>query len=285
MENKYGTSWKLAHSLHLLAIFCPILGFIGFFRRKACSGQKRWMIVAWIYVALDVVTFIVSNNNDTSFGKGFMQFYAAFYFATIVYACVTLPAYLHAVIARLEGGQTQQTPADVPAPDKPDASANETIAFDLSREGQKSAPELSADQTMRKIHQLGDILRDQPIYSQLCGIETICAQILDYVAKNPDEKDSAHTFTSYYLPEYSKLLGNYIELYQTPVKTDKMMKAMGQIQDSLPTTLVSFKNLYNGLFSEKADDISNSIGVLEKMMSQDGLSEDTETGDSIHLKL
>ena len=285
MQKKYDTSWKLLHSLHLIVIFTPILSCVGFFRRRACSGQKRWTIVGCIYLALTIVAFIVSNGGNKSFSNNFMTFYAIYYMAMFVYACVTLPAYFRAVIARLEGGQIQQTSSVATAPNKSDAFANNQIVFDISHDGQKNTAELSVDATMQKIHQLGGILKDQPIYSQLCEIETICTQILEYVSKNPEEQNPAHTFKSYYLPEYSKLLENYIELNQTQVKTDKILKTMAQIQESLPTTIVSFKNLYNSLYSEKATEISNSINVLEKMMSQDGLTDDVESRDSIHLKL
>lgn len=275
MKEEYGTKWKIIHSLHLIAIFIPIFGVIGFFRRKSASAQNRWLIVAWIYVVMDIIGCIVTYAKT---GSGFMNFFTIFYLATIVYACVTLPSYLRAVIARKESA----APANATASSAPTA---DQINFDISHKEPKEQPEMPLETEMKRIHQINDALKDQTIYLQLCEIETICGQILDYISKSSDNDNDARTFTSYYLPEYLKLMENYIELCQTPVKTEKITKTMEQIQNSIPTTLISFKNLYNNLYSEKASDISNSVDVFEKMMSQDGLTEDHASDDSIHLKI
>lgn len=277
MPKPYNTSWKIRHSLHLIVAFTVIVGCAAFFRRWACTRQKKWWVMAWVYAAVTAAVFLTVNSPVKALSDAVMGIYMCLYFGMFILACVTLPAYLRTVYERQEGGAA---PADPSA-----AESRPPVEFTVSHNAPESAAAPSGAAALQRLHQLDEILKDQPVYTGLCEVESISAQILDYIVKNPDEQNAAHTFTSYYLPEFLKLMENYAELFRIPVRTDKIVRTMGEIEQSLPTAAASFRNLYNSLYSEKAADISNSIDVFEKMMSQDGLTENTDSGDSIHLKL
>ncbi|MDF2535528.1 MAG: 5-bromo-4-chloroindolyl phosphate hydrolysis protein [Bacillales bacterium] len=259
----------------IILICIPVFGFTGFFRRKNQSGQNRWLITGVIYLALTITGFIFNIIENQKIYDDYMGFYTAFYLAMILYGFVTLPSYRRAVIDKRGGVSTSET-------------KNVTFTDQEHSATQKDSQDIYDSKISlmeNKVHRLSALFSDQPIFQTVSEIEVVATQILSYIVKRPEKRSAAHVFTSYYLPEYFKMLQSYIDLNQPQIKTNDILKAIQQIQDALPTILSSFKNLYESFYNDEISDISNSIRVFQKVMSHDHLADEENNGDSIQLKL
>ena len=78
----------------------------------------------------------------------------------------------------------------------------------------------------------------------------------------------------YYLPTTRKLLDTYRELDRQPVAGENISSTKREIESTIDTLNVAFEKFLDGLYEDKAWDISSDISVLNTVLAQDGLKED-----------
>lgn len=96
----------------------------------------------------------------------------------------------------------------------------------------------------------------------------ITKQIFDYVKKQPEKAKQIRQFIRYYLPTTVKLLRNYEELNNQPVRGDNIKESMQKIEGIMDGILLTFRQHLDDLYRDKSIDISAEIAVMENMLNQ-----------------
>jgi len=96
----------------------------------------------------------------------------------------------------------------------------------------------------------------------------ITRQIFDYVQKHPEKAKQIRQFVRYYLPTTIKLLRNYEELSNQPVRGDNIKESMQKIEGVMDGILSTFRQHLDDLYRDKNIDISAEIAVMENMLNQ-----------------
>ena len=144
-----------------------------------------------------------------------------------------------------------------------DSSADETDMTDF-------------DAILRKIRRLDDEILDEPVSERIRKIESITRHIFEYVEDKPDKMPQIRMFMNYYLPTTLKLLESYSRIERVGVAGQNMREAKENIEKILDMLTAGFQQQFDQLYKAESLDISSDIEVLEKMMSKDGLCENTD---------
>lgn len=115
-------------------------------------------------------------------------------------------------------------------------------------------------------------IEDAEMSAKLDRLEIVVTRIFREAEKNPDAVSELKKMMSYYLPTTRKLLDAYCEMDEQPVRGQNIENTKKEIENALDTINTAFENLLDGLFEEKAWDISSDISVLNTMLAQEGLT-------------
>lgn len=149
-------------------------------------------------------------------------------------------------------------------------AAKEKEEGKLSPEAQKVLTK--GDEYLRKIHAANEAMPEETITGKLNRLEMIISKIFGRVKTAPEEARNLSQFMDYYLPTTWKLISAYQEMESQPVQGENIQSAKKEILESLDTINDAFETLLDGMFKEKAWDVSTDISVMKSMMKQDGLT-------------
>lgn len=124
------------------------------------------------------------------------------------------------------------------------------------------------------IHRANDKIPDEQISDKLSQMENVVTRIFEVVRERPEVAPELDKLMSYYLPTTKKLLNAYMELDKQPIEGQNIANTKMEIGATIDTLNVAFEKLLDGLFEDKAWDISSDISVLNTVLAQDGLKED-----------
>lgn len=124
------------------------------------------------------------------------------------------------------------------------------------------------------IHLANDKIPDEQISEKLYRMEKVITRIFDVVRERPAVAPDLDKLMSYYLPTTKKLLNAYMELDKQPIEGQNIASTKAEIGATIDTLNTAFEKLLDGLFEDKAWDISSDISVLNTVLAQDGLKED-----------
>lgn len=116
------------------------------------------------------------------------------------------------------------------------------------------------------------LMADETAAEELAKMQTTSRAIGEWVAAHPESAPKARRFVSYYIPTTLKLLHTYNEMQDQPGENAEAIRR--DIGGILHTLNIAFENLYNGLLSDVAMDVSTEIAALQGMLAQDGLSQE-----------
>ncbi len=150
-------------------------------------------------------------------------------------------------------------PADEPAADPEQAA--------LLRRGREA---------VRRIQELNDAIPDYRMSAKLKQIEILTSSILSQVEKKPDKRREVRQFMDYYLPTTIKLLEQYVSLQDVGLPGENITTGMARIEAMLDKVIVAFQKQLDGLFARDVVDITADIQVMEQMMAQNGLTNQTD---------
>ena len=145
-------------------------------------------------------------------------------------------------------------------------------------------PELAAVEKMRsegieylhKIRMINDALPEEEISTKLDKLESICRKIFDFVEKNPQKLPQIRKFMCYYLPTTLKLVEAYEQLERHQISTNSIEESKKEIHSTLDNINIAFENLFDKLLQNDLMDISADISVLETMLAQEGLTNNSK---------
>lgn len=118
---------------------------------------------------------------------------------------------------------------------------------------------------------------NQAISSSVVGgkidtLEVTVSKIITYVEKHPEKLPETRKMMSYYLPTTIKMLQKYRQYEAMEVQLANVEKTKQEIEESLDTVNIAFKNLLASLYQEDTMDVSTDIDVLQTMLQQEGLA-------------
>lgn len=96
-------------------------------------------------------------------------------------------------------------------------------------------------------------------------------EIFEFVKAQPGKVRQIRQFMNYFLPTAVKLLKNYEELEAQGHKGGNITSSMEKIEDAMENIKLAFSRELDGLFSDKAMDISSDIVVLQQIIERDKL--------------
>ncbi len=144
----------------------------------------------------------------------------------------------------------------------------------------KLSPEIrkiidAGDEYVRKIREANDAIPGEEISAKISRMEMLVDRIFDRVEQNPDSVDDIRRLMEYYLPTTIKLLEAYEELDAQPVQGENILSSKREIEKTLDTLNIAFEKLLDDMFQDTAWDLSSDISVLNTMLAQEGLAEDS----------
>ena len=98
-------------------------------------------------------------------------------------------------------------------------------------------------------------------------------QIFRELGRNPAKATMVRRFMSYYLPTSEKLMDQYRQLMDAPIKGENIHSAMTRIESSLDVVANAFDKCADNLFKDDEMDIDAEIKVMNTMLTGDNLIE------------
>lgn len=144
----------------------------------------------------------------------------------------------------------------------------------LTPEQQELAVE--RDRALSELRRLNVNIPDPTLTAQISHMESTTQNIFAYVLEHPEKKSQIRRFLNYYLPTTIKLLNAYDRMDDAGVSGANIDGTKGKIEQMLGTVASAFDRQLDALFGDEALDISADIKVLEQMMAQEGLTENTD---------
>jgi hypothetical protein len=145
-------------------------------------------------------------------------------------------------------------------------------------EDQESKVNIVASMGRDYIQRINDLrvkLKDSEAASKIIHMEAVLLKIVEYIEKHPEQKDEVRRLMDYYLPMTIKLLTAFYDFEQQPIQGENIIKTKQEIKATLDTINNAFEKLLDQLFKDLAWDISTDISVMETMLAQEGLTENT----------
>ncbi len=126
-----------------------------------------------------------------------------------------------------------------------------------------------------EIRRCNDAIPGQEISGKISRIELIVRRIFERAQAHPEIVPDLKKLMDYYLPMTVKLLNAYAEMDAQPVQGETIRASKKEIEDTLDTLNLAFEKLLDSVFEDTAMDVSSDISVLNTLLAQEGLTEDT----------
>lgn len=124
------------------------------------------------------------------------------------------------------------------------------------------------------IRTCNDQIPNADLTAKLDHMEMLVKRIFDEIKAHPEVSSDMGRMMSYYLPTTAKLLDAYRDLDHQPIQGDNIATTKKEIEDSIDMLNAAFEKFLDGLFADRAMDISTDISVLNTLLAQEGLKED-----------
>lgn len=128
---------------------------------------------------------------------------------------------------------------------------------------------------IQKIHELNDIIPGEVISEKLYRLEGLLNEIFTRVKEHPEQMSKMHELMDYYLPTVVKIVGAYSEYDDISEPGEDIIKAKGDIENTLDTINDALSKLLNNLFKDSVWDVTTDAQVLKTVLAQKGLSDNT----------
>ena len=113
---------------------------------------------------------------------------------------------------------------------------------------------------------LYDEINNESVQKQLKDIIKISDKIYKEVVINTDKLYKLERFNNYYLITVQKIVKKYINLNKNKIRNSKNEEFFIKIEEFLKNVTLSFKNLYESLYTDEIIDLDAEMQVMEKEM-------------------
>lgn len=131
------------------------------------------------------------------------------------------------------------------------------------------------DRAVGEMKRLNANIPGEKISRQIEHLETVTQKIISHVAGHPEKLPQIRRFLDYYLPTTLKLLNAYDRMGEAGVAGENISATQGRIDGVMDTLVGAFDRQLDALFADEALDIATDITVMENLLRQEGLSEET----------
>lgn len=125
------------------------------------------------------------------------------------------------------------------------------------------------------IRKANDAIPGEEISDKLFRLEKAVDRIYVQIQKSPEKLPQLRRFQEYYLPTTLKLVETYREFDAQPIAGENITTAKKEIEESLDSINQAFDKLFDSLFADTAMDVSADISVLQTLLAQEGLTQET----------
>ena len=122
---------------------------------------------------------------------------------------------------------------------------------------------------------------DNALKDKITALLKLLDAIRHAVNTDPGRVESLNKFVDYYTPTTIKLIERYLQFESSSVITDSIKKTMDDILRSLDKVIDGYEKLLDTLYKDDLLDLNAEMDVMETVMKQDGLIEESE-GDEFH---
>ena len=131
------------------------------------------------------------------------------------------------------------------------------------------------EKAISEMRRLDKAIEDEKVSGQIVHLEEVTTKIVNFIVENPGKKSSVRKFFNYYLPTTLKLLNAYDRMDETGISGMNIDGTKGKVEEMMDTSLAAFDKQLDALYADDALDISAEIKVMENMLRQEGLKEDS----------
>ena len=153
----------------------------------------------------------------------------------------------------------------------PELSATPYLPVDT---GDTKADEmlLGANSRIHDLMALQFTIQDTQVTNLIEQLLVITKQLYGYIHSNPVKARHGNRFSDYYLPTVIQVLKDYQNLESQGVQSSSIRASMQQIREALPAFESAFRQQLDGLYQDKALDISVEIKVMQNTLDDAAFS-------------
>ena len=129
--------------------------------------------------------------------------------------------------------------------------------------------------SLSELENLRDEIKNKRIRDCAAEIIATSHKVIDKLKKHPELFSSAARFFSYYLPATMKLVTNYAYIEAQELTGERIVSTMQRIENTLETLQTAYIQKLDNLFARTALDLETDIDVIEQMLAQDGLAQNS----------
>lgn len=122
---------------------------------------------------------------------------------------------------------------------------------------------------------------DDVLKEKISALLKLLDAIRHAVNTDPGRVESLNKFVDYYTPTTIKLIERYLQFESSSVITEAIRNTMDDILRSLDKVIDGYEKLLDTLYKDDLLDLNAEMDVMETVMKQDGLIEESE-GDGFH---
>ena len=130
---------------------------------------------------------------------------------------------------------------------------------------------------LEKLRQANAAIPDPGITANLNRMTKAGEQIFQTLGKEPQKVTLVRRFMSYYLPTAEKLMDQYKELQDAPVKGENIQSAMAHIEQSITMIADAFDKCADNLYKDNEMDIDAEIKVMQTLLAGDAMTQNVNT--------
>lgn len=122
------------------------------------------------------------------------------------------------------------------------------------------------------LHSINERIPDDQLSAAILRMERACDGILEScLSKGGCDDRTLRRFAKYYLPDAVKILDLYAELDEKGVNGENADEVRREVEENAQIIAAAFEKQLDGLYTERAMDISTDLDVLKGMLKGQGL--------------
>lgn len=134
---------------------------------------------------------------------------------------------------------------------------------------------------MKEMGRLYASIKDPAVRTKINELMRVSDKIVQDAKEDPSDVPQIRKFLNYYLPTTIKLLNAYDRMSDQGIEGDNLSKSMSSIEKMLDTAIAAFKKQLDSLFENQALDIETDIDIMNRMLSREGLTGESEWDELI----
>lgn len=148
--------------------------------------------------------------------------------------------------------------------------SNEQNLEEINIERSKEIIE-SANKDLDSINLVKNKIENKYFFDHIEDFENSSKNVLKVIENHPESSYGLNKFSEYYLPTSVKLINAYYEFEQIASKDPKILKSMGQIDQTIVDLTRAFERLQLDFLSDSTMEIKADIDTINLLLNQEGL--------------